>query len=1286
MDSVNLSDYDAEGALHYMFRNQAKRTPDKIAVVDHDGRSITFKQLDEWTDIVGTYLINQGCIVGSTVGVLMERCLEWTISYIAIHKAGGGYLPLETSYPPALLESVLDDAKPSIVITKGEYMDRLERTSVPKVKLENDFLSKMISENEKLHNVDFPQVGLDDIAYIVYSSGTTGKPKGIVCPHRGAVHAYKWRHRAYPYDEDDREACNVFFVWEMLRPLTQGIPMYVISDEVIYDPPRLIKYIEEHKITRILFTPSLLDAVIKYKGVDVRKSFKTLRIIIFCGEVMTTNVRDKISSLCPWITLLNLYSISECHDVSSADISNPNNIKEGRQYCSIGKSLPFVKILILDENLNEKKMGTPGDIYIGGPTLAIGYLNRPDLNKMRFISTPEHLRKTCGVRLYNTGDWGYALGDGTFEVIGRSDTMVKIRGYTIELQAIEVALRDYPGIKACCVLCLGEEGQNKILVAYIVNTEPMKICEIRAYLKTKFPFYMIPSKYFFLDSLPILKSSGKLNKEELPKLDSIAQIELDESMFQSQKNIAKIWCKILNLYTLDKDENFFEIGGHSLTAALCISKMNEELSLNLSIKDLFAHPTVQEMAALLENKSNETLKLDLIHEIDVNSYKSLDENLNVRVQCFWKSVQLNSNKLKYGNVLLTGVTGYLGIHLLQKFLVDTKCTLFCPVRETPNKTLLQRLEDIMLKYHISLDLNNYTDRLILVKSDLSLEMLGLKNQDEYVSLSYEIDMIIHAAAFVNLILPYNALYKSNVLATKNLIEFSFLNKIKSFHYVSTDSIYPSTSENFQEDYTVADFDDFMTTTSGYGQSKIVSEYLVLNAGQMGLPVSIVRCGNIGGSLEFKNWNLVDLNLYILKAITRLGYAPDIDWYLEFTPVDFLTKSLVQLTTNVNNANKIYNFINTNPIHIKTLVSVLNTYGYNIKTVPYEKWFHKLNKRELSEPLIQILRNKGKEYLTVNNSYCQRNTLALLKSCDETYPETNDHTVRQFLDNLRNSNLLPNVPLENNNSTEYTDTNKQGISISNAGTVNIVFGNTLANKVIFVTGSSSGIGEQLVKDLVTLGAKVVAVARRIDRLENLKTSLQNAPGSIIVKKLDVTIENDVKKVVREVLAELGHIDILVNNAGVMYFTLMEKYKLEEWNAMINVNIKGVLHCIGNILPSMLHSRRPGHILNISSNAGVRPFAGLAVYTGTKYFIEGVSGALRQEVSDRNIKVTCIQAGDVKTELLSHSTDRDVVDKYDISKAVPVLTTKEISQSIIFALLQPSHSAVNSILIEPPLASI
>ncbi|KAL1464778.1 hypothetical protein WDU94_004396 [Cyamophila willieti] len=1166
-----------------------------------------------------------------------------------------------------------------------KYLSRLENTAVPKVLLDNDFPSILRSENEKYPKPSSPQVGLDDVAYVVYSSGTTGKPKGIVCPHRGAVHAYKWRFKACPYEEDEREACNVFFVWEMLRPLLKGIPMYIISDEAIYDPPQLTKFIENNKITRILITPSLLETIIKYKGVDVPKSFKTLRTIIFCGEVVTTNVRDQIASLCPWIKLLNLYSISECHDVSCADISNPNGIKEGRQYCSVGKTLPYVQMITLDEQLKETKMGTPGDIYIGGPALAIGYLNRPDLNKAKFIETPEHLRKTCGNRLYSTGDWGYALGDGTFEIIGRSDSMVKIRGYTIELQAIEVTLRDHPAVKSCCVLCIGEEGQNKVLVAYIVNSNTVNTSELRAFLKSKFPFYMIPSKYFFLDTLPILKSSGKLNKKELPTLDSNSQLELDENMNLLEKTIAKIWCQVLYLYTIEKDENFFDLGGHSLAAALCISQMNEDMSLNLVVADLFSHPTVQLMASFLENHSKQMLNLDLNNEIDSNSYKNLDESLSSRVQCFWKSIQINSSKLNKGNILLTGATGYLGIHLVHKFLTTTKCTLFCTVREEPNKTPTQRITEVIDKYGIPLHVNQYSERLILIKSDLSLDMLGLKNKDEYISLSYEIDMVVHAAAFVNLILPYHALSKSNVVATKNLIEFSFLNKIKGFHYVSTNAIYPATGGDYSEDYKVTDFHQYLTTTSGYGQAKLISETLVLRAGQLGLPVTIIRSGNIGGSLSFNNWNLVDFNLYLLQAITTTGLSPDIDWYLEFTPVDFLTTSLVQLYTNVTNMNKIYNFINTKPISGNMLISALNAIGYKIKTVPFTEWLEELTRSKQAGPLIQILQNK-EQYLTINNSYRNKNTENFLKSLNSTYSITSEHTVKQYLNVLRELNLISNVTHVVNTSEVIVKSRGNGISVSKTGQVNIVYNNILADKVIFVTGSSSGIGEELVRDLVLLGAKVVAVARRITRLEKLKTSLEDATGHILVKKLDVTVEEDVNRVVKEVIAECGHIDILVNNAGVMYFTLVEKYTLADWNAMLDVNVKGVLHCIGNILPTMLQSQRPGHIVNISSNAGVRPFAGLAVYTGTKYFIEGLSGALRQEVSDKNIKVTCIQAGDIKTELLSHSTDKEVVDKFDISGKIPVLTTKEISQSIVFALLQPNHSAVNSILIEPPLASI
>ncbi|GFG29417.1 hypothetical protein Cfor_02618 [Coptotermes formosanus] len=555
-----MQQYDQQGCLHEQFVKQAKATPDAIAVVTHTGHKVSYGELDQMTEQLAIKLRHLGVKNNVVVGILMDRCMEYVISYIAILRAGGAYMPLEVSYPPALLKAVLEDAKPIAVCTKVQFCGNLNGASTVPVLLDAGWLDRVQEENSQLaafkHSV---QVSLDDMAYTVYSSGTTGKPKGIQCPHRGAVFSYYWRHVAYPYGEEEREACNVFFVWEMLRPLLRGVPMYIIPDDVIYDPPQLVTFLTEHHITRMLFTPSLLQAVLEFKGLDLNKAFEFMRQVWLCGEVVTVALKDRFTHLFPHIQLLNLYSISECHDVACSQLSLEKLPVEPRKFCPVGKLLPEVQVVVMDDNMTAQPAGVRGEIYVKGPTLAIGYLNRPELNAERFITLPEH------GRMYRTGDWGYVLSDGSLEICGRCDSMVKIRGYSIEIQAVEAALLELRMVSTSCVVVEGDEGSDKFLVAYIVPEGKTSQKEVRAALKERLPLYMIPSRFVFIESLPILESSGKLNKKALARMSvtgDVNSVDLQDSEFTPMEHqLAAIWCRVLKLKSIDIHENFFDLGG-----------------------------------------------------------------------------------------------------------------------------------------------------------------------------------------------------------------------------------------------------------------------------------------------------------------------------------------------------------------------------------------------------------------------------------------------------------------------------------------------------------------------------------------------------------------------------------------------------------------------------------------------------------------------------------------------------------------------------------------------------
>ncbi len=608
------TDYPADKCLHELFVHQAAKTPEKTALVDASG-SMTFGQLDQATDLLARYLQQQGVRVDTITGIFMETCLEYVIACIAILKAGGAYMPLETAFPDALLARVLASAEPVLVLTREVWRDRLpiswqesERFFV----LDNSWQEKLQEGVLPALNTHAGLPGPDSLAFCVMSSGTTGMPKGIICPHRSAVNSYYWRYTHYPYHQKEREACNVFFVWETLRPLLQGCPAYIIADEVIFDPPRLLDFLERHQISRVLLTPSLLEQVLNTAPPDLASKLPALEIVYVNGEVVTTALVNDFTARLPQVKLINDYSIAECHDVCTCELRNPDSRS---RFVPVGPPMDNVRMYVLNDMLHPVPRGMRGEIYVAGDNLARGYLGEPEKTAARFL--PDTVQAD-GSLMYRTGDVGRILANGYLEVQGRVEFMLKLRGFSIVPGAVEAAIAEYPAVSSVAVLPENnpDTGQPDYLVAYVVaeTSSSALAAALRQHARERLPHYAVPSVFLFVDALPLHDVTGKLDRQKLPRPDlamtdeKIGQLEPKNDL---EEGIITIWEEILHNKPQSYRDNFFDLGGHSLLAIQLIARISEKIGLKLSVVDVFHYPTLEAFIEYVtEKKASGERKMD----------------------------------------------------------------------------------------------------------------------------------------------------------------------------------------------------------------------------------------------------------------------------------------------------------------------------------------------------------------------------------------------------------------------------------------------------------------------------------------------------------------------------------------------------------------------------------------------------------------------------------------------------------------------------------------------------
>ncbi|SPE63311.1 putative Phenylalanine racemase (ATP-hydrolyzing) [Verrucomicrobia bacterium] len=604
------TEYPRDKCIHQLFEDQAERTPQAAAVV-FGAKSLTYRELNARANQLAHYLRQLEIGPDVPVAICVERSIEMVVGCLAVLKAGGAYVPLDGTYPKERLSFMLADTNAPLLLTQQHLAPHLPR-SRPKV-LCLDAEWEIVAQESRLNlsNATTPE----QLAYIMYTSGSTGEPRGVAVPHR-AVNRLVLNTNYIQFKASDRiaQVSNFSFdaaTFEIWGALLNGAQLIGISRDAVLSPREFARELREKRITVTFLTAALFNQIAS----EAPGAFESLRTVIAGGEALDPKWVRAVLNDRPPRRLLNGYGPTEnttftcCYEVAA--------LTEAATNVPIGRPLANTQVYILDAHFQPVPIGVPGQLCTAGDGLARGYWNRPDLTAQKFIPNPFAAARVSAdpaPRLYQTGDLVRYLPDGNIEFLGRLDQQVKLRGFRIELGEVESHLSQHPDVQACVVAVLGQSTQDKRLAAYFVasNRRCPNESELRRFLDQKLPDYMVPSTFVLLEALP-LTANGKVDRSALPDPGQVRPC-LEETYAaphdRVEAELTGIWEQVLGVQPVGVEDGFFDLGGHSLLAVRVVAEIEKVFGKKLRVATIFQAPTIQRLAAIIREDSTESSAIE----------------------------------------------------------------------------------------------------------------------------------------------------------------------------------------------------------------------------------------------------------------------------------------------------------------------------------------------------------------------------------------------------------------------------------------------------------------------------------------------------------------------------------------------------------------------------------------------------------------------------------------------------------------------------------------------------
>ncbi len=917
-----------ERPAYRLLQDSAEKYPERVAAIAN-GKSLTYSELNAAANRLGRVLQDNGVGVEKIVGVMLNRGLEVYIARQGILKAGGAFLPMTPDYPDDRVDYIVKDSNVRHLVTTRDIYEQ-RKNFFDALNIFVCFVEE--TQSEKISagnlNVDVPAAAL---AYCIYTSGSTGKPKGVMLTNHNLVNfvdANPKNHEILGYTERGKVSLALaaitfdVSIMEEFIPLAHGLTICMANEDEIHNPLMLKDLCDKNRVDVMSCTLSYLANLIDFP--EFESVVKRIKSVDFGAEAFPAALFTKLRAVNPDVYIMNGYGPTE------ATISCTMKAIESAENITIGIPNSNVQVVMTDEKNRPLPIGALGEMTILGDGIGRGYVNRDDLTQKVFI-------KLWDKPAYKSGDLARLLPNGEIAFHGRTDNQVKLRGLRVELGEIETVMNNFDGVKASIVV-VKKNSAGDYLAGYFTAEKKIDLDELRKHLAASLTAYMVPGVLMQLDAFP-LTANKKIDKKALP--EPTLQVEVNDKKIAAtdlQKTLCEIFAKALGRKNIGADENFFEIGGTSLAASK-VAMAAFLKNLPIVYADIFKYPTVEKLEAyILKQPPAQVPK-----KIPTPQITAPIEGSSILNELFQINRALSKNRVEYvdeirheglGDVLLTGATGFLGIHVLYELLKNTSAKIFCFIRSNKQASAQERLRTLFIYYFNSSMEKSFNERVTIIDGDITnVEAVN-------ALIDYPFKTLINCAACVKHFAASDILTRINVEGVRNLINLCSQKHVRLIQISTVSVAGDDVGQKLPADKKLTENDFYIgqeVTSNKYVYSKFQAEEFVLTAiGQGKLDGKIIRVGNLMSRISDGEFQINFSNNAFMRDIRSysiIGKFPVslLDEPTEFSPIDETAHMIVNLA-DTNADFTVFHAVNSHRVQMGDIIYAMNDYGIKIDVV------------------------------------------------------------------------------------------------------------------------------------------------------------------------------------------------------------------------------------------------------------------------------------------------------------------------------------------------------------------